>query len=40
MCLSSEYRGKCKIGRLKSRMAWAKSETLSPKQPEQKELEA
>jgi hypothetical protein len=31
--------GKPKIGRLLSRPAWAKNETLSQKYPEQKELE-
>jgi hypothetical protein len=36
----SSYGEKPKIGGLHSRQAWAKSETLSPKQPEHKALEA
>jgi hypothetical protein len=32
--------GKHKIGRFQSKPDWAKSKTLSPKQPEQKGLEA
>jgi hypothetical protein len=32
--------GKSKIGGPQSRLAWAKSKTLSPKQPMQKELQA
>jgi hypothetical protein len=32
-CHPSEH-GKCKTGRFWLRCAWAKSETLSPKQPE------
>jgi hypothetical protein len=31
---------KCKIGKAGSRLSWAKSEILPPKQPEQKVLEA
>jgi hypothetical protein len=34
------YRRKLKVGGLQARLAWAKSETLFSKQPEQKGLEA
>jgi hypothetical protein len=34
------YGGKYKTGRLWSKPVWAKGKTISPKQPEQKGLEA